>query len=350
MFDVASLHRADLTRAGAGEFLMLTRCLLQGRGRPTDAAAVAKAAHATPRVLGILEKAAVPAGDATTAGWASELSDYRAISAAFIATMPGFSAFDKIYGDGSFLRMPLKVRIAVGSTSGTMAGVISALAPMPIGEMSIAGTTLEPTLVAGGLTITDELAMVTAPAAIALLGDTLREAVGLATDEKFISLITEGTDISSSPSTGLGATQIVADLQDALAAVDIRQRSKPYIIMPGNVAKLLALTRDAGGWLFPQLTPSGGFIQGIPVAITDAVDDKILVIDASQIVAEQEALTYDVATHATLQLDNAPSSGAQQVISLWQNNLRGLRVRRWFGCQLLRSTAVAIISDVTTSA
>ena len=350
MSDLATLNRANLVRAGSGEFLMLTRCLLQGRGRPADAAVVAKAAHATPRVLGILEKGAVPGGDATTPGWASELSDYRAIAAAFIATMPGFSAFDKIYGDGSFVRMPLKVRISIGSTSGTAAGVISALAPVPIGEMSIAGTTLEPVAIGGGLAITDELAMISSAAANSLLGDTLREAVGVATDEKFISLITEGTDISSSASTGLGATQIVADLQDALAAIDIRQRSKLYIIMPGNVASVLALTRDAGGWLFPQLTPTGGSIQGVPVAITNAVDDKILIVDGSQIAAEQEALTYDVATHATLQLDNAPSSGAQQVISLWQNNLRGLRVRRWFGCQLLRSTAVAIISDVTTSA
>jgi hypothetical protein len=44
----------------AGEFVMLAKCLSVGRGNFADATDVAKAAHATPRVLGILEKAAVP--------------------------------------------------------------------------------------------------------------------------------------------------------------------------------------------------------------------------------------------------------------------------------------------------
>jgi hypothetical protein len=42
---------------------------------------------------------------------------------------------------------------------------------------------------------------------------------------------------------------------------------------------------------------------------------------------------------AALQLDSAPSSGAQALVSLWQNNLSAVRVARWINWAPRRSAA-----------
>jgi hypothetical protein len=60
-------------------------------------------------------------------------------------------------------------------------------------------------------------------------------------------------------------------------------------------------------------------------------------------------VTTEVVRNATLRMDDNPTSGSHQIISLWQNNLQCMRCERFFGVALLRSDGVSIISNMTTA-
>jgi hypothetical protein len=213
--------------------------------------------------------------------------------------------------------------------------------------MTFAGCTLEPVMVRGDIVVTDELAAYSSAAAMARLGDEPRMAVGKATDKEFIDLITAETGISSASSTGLDATQIVSDLQDALGAVDVGIASKLYIVLPGAVAKTLALIRDAGGWLFPELTPSGGSIQAFRPSSPTRLTTRSLYSTPLRLRRNKRQSPVDGGRETVLRLDDSVTSGETQLVSLWANDLSALRARRWFGRALLRSTGLAVISGLS---
>jgi hypothetical protein len=336
-------------RARSGEFLMLARCVLRGGGVPGAAAKAAEAMRATPRVIEILQKSSVAVGDTTTSGWASQLAPYQPLSDGFVSSLQRFSATDQIAAAGDFYRMPLRTQTAIGSTAAQSPG-LSSLAAVPLSAMDFTSARLDPMLASGMLVLTEELASVISPASTALLEQELGKIVGLLADEIVISQIAASTAVSSSASSGFGASQIVADLQDAMAAVDIGRSSRPWWIMPGNVAKTLSLTRDSGGWLFPDLGPTGGTIQNVPVALTDAVSTMILLIDAKTVAFEQEGLQVDSSKDACVQMFDNPTVAEEFLTSMFQNDLRAVRARRWLGAELMRSNGAAIISGVTVTA
>jgi hypothetical protein len=91
-------------------------------------------------------------------------------------------------------------------------------------------------------------------------------------------------------------------------------------------------------------------IAGIRVVVSDAASDTATLLDASQVATESDVITLSEGTHASLQMDDNPTSGAQALVSLWQNNLVGLKAERTFGVELLRSEAVALITGISVSA
>jgi hypothetical protein len=79
-----------------------------------------------------------------------------------------------------------------------------------------------------------------------------------------------------------------------------------------------------------------------------ATADGIL-LDASAIAADSDVVVADVVRNATLRMDDNPTSGSYQIISLWQNNLQAMRVERFFGTAVLNSAGIAVISDMVTT-
>ena len=60
-------------------------------------------------------------------------------------------------------------------------------------------------------------------------------------------------------------------------------------------------------------------------------------------------MTTDVVRQATLKMDDDPTAGSYQLVSLWQNNLVCMRAERFFGAAVLRSDGIAVISGMTTA-
>jgi hypothetical protein len=173
----------------------------------------------------------------------------------------------------------------------------------------------------------------------------VRRAVALSTDTIFLDVLSTGTGVMSNASTG----DFAHDLMTAAKAINLGASSRPYLILPPDSAKPIALEHGPSGLLFPQMGVTGGTIQGIRVLVSDAATTDAYLIDASQIAAQSDLIVLQPGDHAAIQMDDNPTAGAKSLVSLWQNDLTGLRAERTFGVEVLRSTAVALITGMNVT-
>ena len=85
-------------------------------------------------------------------------------------------------------------------------------------------------------------------------------------------------------------------------------------------------------------------IGQINVAPSDAATTVATLIDAKQIAVDLDAADVRRSDSATIQLDDNPTSGSYQTVSLFQCNLTGVLAEIWFGAIALRSTAVTTLT------
>ena len=196
--------------------------------------------------------------------------------------------------------------------------------------------------------ITEELARTPISEAVQLIGRELRQAVALATDTQFISTITTGLSITTS--TGPTAESVRTDISNLLNSITTGQDSKLFIITTPLIAKMWSmLTSGRGESAFPELGPSGGLINEIPVLVSDGVPTgQVVLVDASGIAASAGEAVLQHMRQATLQMDSSPNSpptASTTFINLWQSNLVAVIVERFFCALKLRSDAVAVVSN-----
>ena len=172
----------------------------------------------------------------------------------------------------------------------------------------------------------------------------MKLACAKATDSVFLSAITETTGVASNASTGLTAAAFLSE-STALQAITVGANSRLYLILPPDVWKVVVLLRDTGGMLVTNNT-----IGPVRIIPSSAATDTGILIDSMQIAAANDDFSVMQAQYATIELDDNPTSGATTKVSLWQNNLLGLMAQRWFGCEVLRSSAAALITDMAISA
>jgi hypothetical protein len=92
----------------------------------------------------------------------------------------------------------------------------------------------------------------------------------------------------------------------------------------------------------------GGSIFGIPVVVSGSVGDRLIALDASQILySDDGGLDVDVSRSATVQVDSAPTDptvAATVLLSLFQLNMVGLKITRFATWKRVRAGAVYYIS------
>jgi hypothetical protein len=143
-------------------------------------------------------------------------------------------------------------------------------------------------------------------------------------------------------------THFTADLDTALAAIATDATSKVYLAAPPDAVKIIArMTGSSGAPAFPNMTISGGDISGIVVIPSNALADQMVLLDATGIAVDGATITIDSTEEAALEFSDDPTSGAPRLVSLFQSGLRGLRAERYIAVKPLRSTALAVISNVT---
>jgi HK97 family phage major capsid protein len=334
------------TRTRVGEFGAVARLLMLTRGDRLEAAQIAEARRMSQRVVEILRKSAVAPASTTTA---SSLAEYTGTTAAFLESLKSVGAFDRLLGDMKLV--PPRSRIASVTLNAT-GYVHGEGAAKPISTLQLAGQTLAETEVAGILVQSMELIRALGPESGALIRRELASAVASTTDAEFIRLIT--ADLTPLVSVGATSNQILQDISRLLNALDVDQNSKVYILAQPTTVKTLAtkVTGTTGEFAFPTVTvnPLGGTLAGVPLIASDGVPNgQMIAIDANAVAASSSVLGTEYFRHGDIEMQSAPDSpptSATTRISLWQQDLSALLLRRRFGCELLRSTGASMLSSV----
>lgn len=335
---------------GPAALTFYAKCLLAARGNAVQAAVMAEAAGAD-AIAPILRrpfvaadhKAAVVAG--STAGWGSPLAQYQGLITQFEGSLRTLGAFDAM--------LPLMRRVPLGParlaivTTGATGSRVGQGAPKPISSLQLASGDFEPTKATCIIVVTDELAQLATPQA--LLADELRAAVAASTDSVFLPGIIDSSTPSTN-ATGNDRDHFLANLATGASYTSQSSRSRLVLVLDPLTCANVALMP---GGEFADMTPAGGFIRGIQVVPSDAIERdssgaRLLLVDASQVAAATASITLDASEQASLQLNSTPDDppGAATVpTSMWQQNLRALKAERWFSFKRLRDNAVVTINN-----
>jgi hypothetical protein len=292
-------------------------------------------------------KAAIEAGSTTDTTWAAPLAEYGRAASAFLETLRSVSAFERLLPD--MRQVPLHVRTGV-VTAGATGSIVEENKPTPISSLTLEGGTLPEQKAVTIVAATTELVKLSGGPGADLFERELRGAVGTTVDRKFVDLITDG--LTAADSSGPAATDISNDITVAYQAVETGAQSRLFWLLDSDTAKALtAKATTAGDAAFPQMTPQGGILRGVPAIVTDCAKNQIVLVDANGIAAGSDTIEIDSATHATVQMDSTPdnpASASTVMKSLWQHDMVGIRAVRFFGAQRLRANSVYVISGSTS--
>jgi HK97 family phage major capsid protein len=222
--------------------------------------------------------------------------------------------------------------------------------------------------------ITDELARFSAPSAEMLVRDDLIESIARYADAQFTDpavapvantspgSITNGIAAGLViPSSGLTVTLINTDatkLLKALAAGNIPM-TRPYWLMTPAAKIQLGNTRGATVELiaWPEINQQSTWYgypiltsNSIPVSTTAPIGQTdLILLDASQIFyADDGMVDIETSAEASIQMDSAPATPPTPLVSLWQQNLLGIKAERYQYWTKRHVGCVAYISGFQT--
>jgi Phage capsid family len=274
------------------------------------------------------------------------LAQYGTVSNGFISSLVNAGAFDGMLG--SMTPLPLRLATVGAITTSVTAYQIFESTVKRVGQLAFSNQNFDPLKVVSMLVLSKELVYAAPAGTLQLIERELRKAVAKATDEVFLSTI--GSGVSPITSAGSTGESLRADISNMLSQLTLGSDSRLFLVTNSTNCKRMAMLSDQHGVsAFPDLTPMGGEIQGIPVLLSDAVGVGLLyLIDASSIGANGGEMVFTEADQVSIHLDDAPTSpptASSTYVSLWQMNLLALRVERQLIIERLRSNSVAAVSN-----
>lgn len=358
-------------------------CVFAARGNRREAAYIAKEhygdenpvtkalTYAGGRSLEAVLKAAVDAATTTDATWAAPLVAYNQYAGDFVEFLRPRTIIGR-FGQGnipSLRRIPFNVHIR-GATSGGTGYWVGQGKAKPVTAFGFNDAYHGWFKVAGITVATEELVRFSDPAAEVLFRDMLVDALVERMDTDFVdpdfagvanvapASITNG--IVAIPSSGNTAAAIRADLNALWAASDDANHNftTPVYIMRGSTARAVSsLTNTLGQKEFPDLTPQGGSIDGVPVIVSNYVPVEsggtfVILLDASNIyLSDDGQATVDFSTEASIQMADDPTNASDPatpttLVSMFQTDSMAIRAHRFINWSRRRNTAVAVLSAV----
>jgi HK97 family phage major capsid protein len=344
----------------------MTRYLVSlalAKGYHGGAEEIAKAKWPWMSEIGALHKAAVAAGTSSDSAWAAPLVSQNSIASEFVDLLRPQTIVGRLQG---LRRVPFNIRLA-RTTSGSSANWTGQGVPAPVSRMSFDALSnpLPPTKLSTIIVLTDELVKLGTSDSEGVIRRDMTGAIAEFQNQQFINpavaavadlhpaSITNG--VTPRHSTGTSAAQILADTAFVMqAAVNANLTlANGYWIMNPRTALALSQIRETGtGQLFPGISVLGGTFQGLPVIVSGSVpigtDAKsiIVLVDAAEIYFADEGLVIDISQQASLQMDSAPTTGAANMVSLWQHQLIAFKSDQYIGWGRRREAACQYIDNV----
>jgi HK97 family phage major capsid protein/HK97 family phage prohead protease len=345
----------------------------RANGNRMEALEIAKGwKDSTPEVEAVL-RAAVAAGTTTDPAWALPLVEYQNMVSEFAELLRPATIIGRIEG---LRKVPFNIKIPRQLTGSTVNWVGQGKAK-PVGALSFDQITLGMTKAAGIVVITDELLRASNPAAEALVRQDLIDQMAAFLDKDFVdpakaavadvspASITHGvTPVAAS---GTDADALRADLQKLYAkfvAANMSINGAVWLMQETSALAISGLRNPLGQKEFPEINAQGGIFEGLPVVASQNIPanagsgspltgagSRIILAKASEILLADDGQTLlDVSREASLQMDSAPADGAQELVSLWQNNLVGIRAERFINWGKRRPGAVQYIDSANYGA
>lgn len=349
---------------GSG-FVRYVIALSAAKGNKYEAAQLAKSRWPDMPEVGRALMAAVTAGDTIDANWASPLVVQENLASEFIELLRPATIVGRI---GNLRRVPFNVKMP-RQTGGSTVGWVGQGAPKPVSEMAFDSVSLGFSKISGIVVLTEELVRFSSPAAEGVVRSDLIETISKFQDEQFIDpAVAASPNVSpASPlngvaavtSTGATVAAVTTDVQTLMqkfVTANISLLGGVFVMNPRTALALSMLRTSQDIFAFPNITVNGGTFFGLPVITSNNVaiagttgNPTIIALLAPQeiLFADDGAVNIDVSREASLQMDSAPAAGAQALVSLWQNNLVGLRAERFVNYLKRRAAAANYISGVT---
>lgn len=322
-------------------FAMAVKCLAISKGSPFGAVEVAKSAGLPEQVQKYLSQKAL-VGTTGHAEFAKPLVDEANLTSEFIELLRPATVMGQMSG---FRSVPFNVKVPtqVGATAVTWVGEG---AEKPTTDMKFGQTTLGFAKVAGIVVLSQELMRFSSPAADVLVRDDMVKTVSQFLDQQFVdptkaeapespASILNG--VAPIASTGTTAAAYDADLGKMVAEFVSTNQSLQgaYWLMSETRAIQLSLLRDALGNTYFQgmgLTGSRSLL-GLPVIASEAIGDKIILVKPGNILLADDG-GVDIAYS-----DQATIKNGADTLSLFQQNLIGIRAERYIRWKAARKAA-----------
>ena len=317
-----------------------------------------------------LGRAAVAVGTTTDPTWATPLAQYQTMASEFIELLRPVTILGRL---PALAQVPFMVKIP-RQTAGATANWVGEGLSKPVSALAFDLVQVPFSKVAVICVITQELARFSTPSAEMLVRDDLRNAIAQFLDVQFIDpavapvaglrpgSITNG--VVPIPSSGSTVAAVTADLSAALLAMMTALRgnimSPAWIMSPAAALFLGTLRTALDVPAFPGMVSTGGVpgallptptLMGIPVIVSGNValdgngKSDIVLVDQSQIMlADDNQITIDASTEASLQMDTAPATPPVTLVSLWQQNMLGIKAERFIYWLPRRTGVVQVIS------
>lgn len=312
-------------------------------------------------------KAAIAAANTTDTAWAGPLVTYNNLQEEFIELLRPLTVIERIPG---LRRVPFNIKVP-RETTATTAYWVGQGSPKPVSAGALDTVTLDFAKIAGLTFQTQELLKFSRPNSEQIMVNSLTKAIAYLMDRDFLDPAKGATTGVSPASITNGATTVTAtgttadafrtDFASLISLFSLNNNGNVndlVVVMSQTQALRLGLFRnDFGAKEFPGIGLNGGDIEGIPVVVSENIaanggsptDGWIIVaMRASDILlADDGAVDVDISTEASIQADSAPDSPSTTstiLISLWQNNLVGIRCERFITWAKARSTSVYYIT------
>lgn len=364
----ASATRQGLPRISMGKSMLpkgvpFTRFALvqaKAKGNLMQAEVLSRQFKDTPEV-NLACKAAVAAGTTTDSTWASPLVELQEMQSEFVDFLRPQTFLGRIPG---IRRVPFNIKFS-RQTAGTTGTFVGEGLPKPLGAMAFETLELLWAKAATIIVMTDELLRFSNPQAEILARDDLAAGIARYLDLRFIDPAYAGVSNVSPASITNGVTPIaslgttVALISDTveLAMNEFITANMPlsslvWIMNPSTALSLSLKRTSQDVYAFPQIGPNGGTFFGYPVITSNNValsasptESFVVLMDPTNVmVADDGGVSIDMSNEASLQMDGAPSAGAQSLVSLWQNNMVALRAERYINWRKRRDDAVSVIT------
>lgn len=369
-----AVHRAPEKLEKGIAFARFAAALGAAKGELGVASAIAQKRFPEDKRLHHVMKAAVNAGTTQDADWASKLVEYNEISQDFVDFLRPRTIIGQ-FGQGNVpaLRsIPFNVHIKGQSVAGT-AGWVGEGKHKPVTSSEYTDVYMGWAKIAAISVATDELLRFSNPSAERLIRDDLANAVIARMDADFIQIANAGSSnvkpasitykfngsATTIPSGSASPEGDIAGLWTAADSGNFDLTSAVYITTPAVARKLSGLTTAADNKRFPEMTPRGGSIEGIPVIVSNHVDTGAFVLAfASEIwLADDGVVTLDASRETSIIMDSDPESAISaadpnatppvfgpQAVSMFQTNQVALRAERYINWKTRRANVVNAVS------